>query len=237
VHVPPLPFLPASTVYSARPPQVCCTLHPIMGFGPFQAPPLGPPCGSTNDLNPPRDRASHPSELSPRPQPYRVTAAFALSSFERFTSEAPPIPRLFSVAESVAAADVAADYRPMLSWASFPSRVLPEFSVIDLSRDPKASLFLDADPPLSFDVYTTRRSTKVHQRNPVAFFLPAPGCWLTLSSPLARIVLAFLAPSTAQRPRMNPLTLALWFASSGADRTCSSRIADPHGVCDVKERP
>lgn len=39
VHVPPLPFLPASTVYSARPPQVCCTLHPIMGFGPFQAPP------------------------------------------------------------------------------------------------------------------------------------------------------------------------------------------------------
>jgi len=28
-----------------------------------------------------------------------------------------------------------------------------------------------------------------------------------------------------------------WLASSGADRTCSGRIADPHGVCDVKERP
>lgn len=34
--VPPLPFLPASTASSARSPQVCCTLHPIMGFGSFQ---------------------------------------------------------------------------------------------------------------------------------------------------------------------------------------------------------
>jgi hypothetical protein len=34
--VPSLPFLPASTASSARPPQVCCTLHPIMGFGPFR---------------------------------------------------------------------------------------------------------------------------------------------------------------------------------------------------------
>jgi hypothetical protein len=34
--VPSLPFLPASTVSSAQPPQVCCTLHPIMGFGPFR---------------------------------------------------------------------------------------------------------------------------------------------------------------------------------------------------------
>jgi len=87
VLVPSLPFLPASTVYSARPLQVCCTLHPIMGFGPFRAPSLTLPYGSTTDLNPPRDRASHPSELFPRPQPYRVTAALALSSFERLTNE------------------------------------------------------------------------------------------------------------------------------------------------------
>ena len=31
-----MPFLPASTASSARPPQGCCTLHPIMGFGPFR---------------------------------------------------------------------------------------------------------------------------------------------------------------------------------------------------------
>lgn len=35
--VPSLPFLPASTVSAARPTQVCCTLHPILGFGPFWA--------------------------------------------------------------------------------------------------------------------------------------------------------------------------------------------------------
>jgi hypothetical protein len=45
------------------------------------------PCGSTSNLSPPRDRASHPSELSPRPQPYRVTAALAFPSFERLTNE------------------------------------------------------------------------------------------------------------------------------------------------------
>jgi hypothetical protein len=141
VHVPSLPFLPASTVYSARPLQVCCTLHPIMGFGPFQAPSLALPRGNTNDLNLPRDRASHPSELSPRLQPYRVTAALAFSPFGRFTNEVPRSQGFFSVAESVAMSDVAADHSPMLSWASFPSRVLPEFSFSAPIRckDPKAS--------------------------------------------------------------------------------------------------
>ena len=43
--------------------------------------------------------------------------------------------------------------------------------------------------------------------------------------------------SAAQRLRTNPLTLAPLLASSGADRNCRGRIADPHGVCDVKERP
>jgi hypothetical protein len=35
--VPPLPFLTASTAFSAQAPQVCCTLLPIMGFARFQA--------------------------------------------------------------------------------------------------------------------------------------------------------------------------------------------------------
>jgi hypothetical protein len=37
--VPPLPFLPASTVFSAHAVQVCCTLQPIMGFARFRASP------------------------------------------------------------------------------------------------------------------------------------------------------------------------------------------------------
>jgi hypothetical protein len=53
------------------------------------------------------------------PCPHTVRALLERSS---------PIPRLFSVAESVAAPGVAADHSPLLSWASFPSRVLPEFS-------------------------------------------------------------------------------------------------------------
>jgi len=42
-----------------------------------------------HDLCPPRYRASHPSELSPRRPPYRVTAAFALSPFVRIPKDAP----------------------------------------------------------------------------------------------------------------------------------------------------
>jgi hypothetical protein len=57
VLVPPLPFLPASTASSARPLQVCCTLHPIMRFGPFRDPSLVAPRGDTSALKPsPRPR-------------------------------------------------------------------------------------------------------------------------------------------------------------------------------------
>lgn len=44
---------------------------------------------AARDLCPPRRRASHPSELSPRRPPYRVTAALALSPFVRVPKDAP----------------------------------------------------------------------------------------------------------------------------------------------------
>ena len=110
--------------------QVCCTLHPILGFGPFRAPPPRASLDVADDLCSPRYRASHPSELSPHRPPYRVTAALAFSPFQRHHEGCAAIPRLFSVDESVVPTGVATDRHPMLSWASFPSKVLPEFSAV-----------------------------------------------------------------------------------------------------------
>jgi hypothetical protein len=42
---------------------------------------LNTPCGASNHVSLPRNRASHPSEPFPRPQPYRVTAALAPAPF------------------------------------------------------------------------------------------------------------------------------------------------------------
>jgi hypothetical protein len=159
VHVPSLPFLPASTVYSARPLQVCCTLHPIMGFGPFQAPSRAPPRGSTSDLNPPRDRASHPSELSPRLQPYRVTAALAFSPFGRFTSEVPRS-QGFSPSPSPLPCPT---LPPTTARCSPGLRSPPGFSpnspsprrFIAKTRRPRLCLVAEVEPPLSFDMYAT----------------------------------------------------------------------------------
>lgn len=71
--VPPLPFLPASTVYSAHAVQVCCTLQPIMGFAWFQARP-GPLLWGSSGGCPilPRRPALSPSLETDR----RITAAF-----------------------------------------------------------------------------------------------------------------------------------------------------------------
>jgi len=70
----------------------------------------------------------YPPKNSPRLQPYRVTAAcFPPGVFRRprrlrFTMSASP-PGLFSTGESVALHAVASVGRPLLPWASFPSKV------------------------------------------------------------------------------------------------------------------
>lgn len=125
--------------------QVCCALHPIMGFGPFQAPPLRAPLDAADDLCPPRNRTSHPSELSPHRPPYRVTAALAFSPFQRHHEGVAAISRPSSVDESVVSTGVATDLDPMLSWASFPFKVLPEFSAVSPATSPEA---LSARPAL-----------------------------------------------------------------------------------------
>jgi hypothetical protein len=76
--VPSLPFLPASTVCSARPPQVCCTLHPIMGFGPFRV--------FRTEL-----ALRRPQPRRPSPEP-RFTPFRSLSLFRSRTSSPRPLP-------------------------------------------------------------------------------------------------------------------------------------------------
>lgn len=80
--VPSLSFLPTSTVYSARIPAGLLHPAPDHGVRPVSGlsfdPRLTAPASAST---PPRRRGSHPSELSPRQQPYRVTATLAFSSF------------------------------------------------------------------------------------------------------------------------------------------------------------
>lgn len=84
--------------------------------------------------------------------------------------------------------DVAADHSPMLSWASFPSRVLPEFSffVADPSQRPESLYSVSSPSRTSLELLHVQDmcSSEALWRIPVAFFLPAPGCWQTLSNPL-----------------------------------------------------
>jgi hypothetical protein len=93
--------------------------------------------------------------LFPRPQPYRVTAALAPASFHDSRApkcEAPSRPRgLAPPTSPVSGPDVAAATDPLLSWASFPSRVLPEFSA---SPSPGG---LVTRPSLSFGEAGSRR--------------------------------------------------------------------------------
>lgn len=212
---------------------------------------IRPPCGGANDLNPPRDRASHPSELSPRPQPYRVTAALAFSSFERFPKEAPRSQGFSPLPSPLPHPTLPSTTARCSPGLRSPPGSSPNSPWSIRRVDPKASLCFDADPPLSFAVYTTRRSTKVHQRNPVAFFLQA----LDFSglSRVCRSVSRAFSRGRLERNRETRLfRVHLWnrleyqrrrrvrrirLQMTNHLRRCRSRIADPHGVCDVKERP
>lgn len=127
--------------------QVCCTLHPILGFGAFQAPPLA---------NISRCRARSLPSPAPRFTPFRAFPS--PTAVPRHRGPCPltvrarpeghaPISGPCSADESVVSGGVAANLDPMLSWASFPSRVLPEFSARSVSRRSGVHI---AGPPLDF---------------------------------------------------------------------------------------
>lgn len=124
-------FAPRAPCRSVAP---CTRSWGSVRFGPWSS---SSPRGVVDSPAPPRNRASHPSELSPRRPPYRVTAALALPSFFP-TSDCSVVIVAFdracstsglcSADESVATMSVAAHASPLLSWALFPFRVLPEYS-------------------------------------------------------------------------------------------------------------
>jgi hypothetical protein len=77
-RVPPSWFLTTSTVCSAQ--WVAGLLHPAasQGFAAFQvSPPSAPPESDGGGRGPSPRRGSHPTKISPRQQPYRITAAVA----------------------------------------------------------------------------------------------------------------------------------------------------------------
>jgi len=234
VHVPSLPFLPASTVYSARPLQVCCTLHPTMGFGPFQAPSLAPPCGCTSDLDPPRNRASHPSELSPRPQPYRVTAALAFPSFESLTNEFLRSQGLSPSSSPLRCPALPPTTARCSHGLCSPPGSSPNSPWLIHCRDPKASRSPFASPEgspqdsaalsrsrtsLEFCHVQDMGSSKALQRNPVAFFLPAPGLCR-----LSRGCFKFRVPSAVKR------------SGHARDRLCQRPHSETLGLECVHDR-
>lgn len=90
-HVPSLPFLPASTVFSTRTSQVYCTLHPIMRFATFQAlacPPLGRTRSPLASL-PKKDR--HRLHAVPRVRP-ACPEEPAFTTLRTFSRRASPLP-------------------------------------------------------------------------------------------------------------------------------------------------
>lgn len=96
-HVPSLPFLSASTVYSAR--RHTGLLHPAAGHGVRRVsgpdglnsfPLLGKPRRDKGRYRwAPSSLAHHPSKLFPHSQLFRVTAAITLSPFSQSSSSGP----------------------------------------------------------------------------------------------------------------------------------------------------
>jgi hypothetical protein len=84
-RAPPLPFLPASTVFSVRPlagllrPATGPEVRPVSDLADPSAPRCRQRIASGSSILP--GCAPHPSEPSPRRPPYRVTAASALPPF------------------------------------------------------------------------------------------------------------------------------------------------------------
>jgi len=159
VHVPSLPFLPASTVYSARPLQVCCTLHPIMGFGPFQAPSQAPPRGSANDLNLPETALhtlqSFPLDYSRTASPRPLPSHRSSTSRMRF-----PDPKAFLRCRVRCRVRRCRRSRPDALLGFVPLQGSPRILLlrhrsIAKTRRPRLCLVAVVEPPLSFDMYTT----------------------------------------------------------------------------------
>jgi hypothetical protein len=146
-YLPPMSFLPTSTVYSAM--SRSGLLHPEsgLGFAPF---PTSSSSLSRTLLKPFPKRLSHPSKLFPQMQPatrHRATVALSplipLSAAPstrqvaptcfRFASFETPTLRLYSASKSVADhATIAGYMRPMLPWASFSSKAVPLMNLSSL---------------------------------------------------------------------------------------------------------
>jgi len=109
--------------------QVYCTLQPVLRFALFQTVFERHRChallrGALETPGPPQGRVSHPSEPSPRRPPYRVTAALALLPFMTCVR----LQGFSRATNPLSWTGVATSHNPMLSWASFPFRVLPSRS-------------------------------------------------------------------------------------------------------------
>jgi hypothetical protein len=191
--VPPLPFLPASTASSARPLQVCCTLHPIMGFGPFRS-----------------VRALAPKRLD--------------------TPDSSPEPRFTPFRAFILADRRTASPRPL------PSRRSTNCCAPKYEQDGPTSRPCSADE----SVIATRRCRRGRRRCSPGLRSPPgsspntppprPACaGRGLNLPWTLAVAARAATAALRRP-----TRAVRWRSSRLRR---AEKADPHGVCDVKDRP
>jgi len=132
VLVPPLPFLPASTVFSAR------------SFAGLFHPATGPEVRPVSNLRRHRPRASPRGAPDPSILPGSAVFSHTLQSLPlvvRRTASPRPLPSrrssrpqgLSRPTSPLSRSRVAAGSDPLLSWASFPFRVLPARSACKVS--------------------------------------------------------------------------------------------------------
>jgi hypothetical protein len=126
--------------------RACCIPQPVVGFVAFPCAPTCEPRGPKTEraapASPSPRRVSYPPKDSPRPQPYRITAALApLPLLPSLSARLPATPfpgcpllaprrrplgfeALLRVRVRTSSRPFPAGRRPVLPWASLPSKVL-----------------------------------------------------------------------------------------------------------------
>lgn len=150
---------------------------------------------AARDLCLPRRRASHPSELSPRRPPYRVTAALALSPFVRVPKDTPRSQGL-----ALPTSPLSREALPPTSTRCSPGLRSPPGSSPNSLRDPSPAEagFTSLDLPWTFATLARRGPAKIRQRDPVALSLPREAGLPTL--------LGFLTSKIVSRSPSRPLS-------------------------------